>query len=136
MEYTSATFPLALVAGISDEAAATILANKALLYTMDIDEVVTPVWSSLVESGVEGIVYHGDVDMSCDFISGQWAVQSLGLTRAANKTAWTLTDSDQIAGFVDDFGSMKFVTVRGAGHMVPEDKPAEALAMLNQFILN
>lgn len=136
VSYTSATFPLALVAGISDEAAATILANKALLYTMDIDEVVTPVWSLLMESGVEGIIYNGDVDMSCDFISGQWAVQSLGLTRAASKTAWTLTDSDQIAGFVDDFGSMKFVTVRGAGHMVPEDKPAEALAMLNQFILN
>lgn len=41
---------------------------------------------------------------------------------------------EQIAGFVKDFKNISFMTVKGAGHMVPTDKPVEALEMLKRFL--
>ncbi len=38
------------------------------------------------------------------------------------------------AGMVWELDGMTLATVRGAGHMVPSDKPAEALEILNVFL--
>ena len=40
----------------------------------------------------------------------------------------------QVAGFVKRFANLDFMTVLGSGHMVPEDKPAQALKMITSFI--
>ena len=41
---------------------------------------------------------------------------------------------NQIAGFVKDFEGISYMTVKGAGHMVPTDKPHESLEMLKRFL--
>ena len=41
---------------------------------------------------------------------------------------------NQIAGYVKEFERISFLTVKGAGHMVPTDKPKEAFEMLNRFV--
>lgn len=41
---------------------------------------------------------------------------------------------DQVAGFVKQFQNLDVVTVRGSGHMVPQDKPGPALKMITSFI--
>lgn len=40
----------------------------------------------------------------------------------------------QVAGFRTAFNEAQFVTVHGAGHMVPSTRPEQCLAMLNSFI--
>jgi carboxypeptidase C (cathepsin A) len=118
----------------ADEIAA-IIRDKTLQYTQT-ERWITPLWRFLIAHGVEGLIYHGDIDMACDFIGGLWAVESLQLPRKSPRSAWTVRGDDQTAGFVEDFGMLKYVTVKGSGHMVPTDKPREAKAMLDQFVLN
>lgn len=42
----------------------------------------------------------------------------------------------QVGGFVKRFELLDLVTVRGSGHMVPEDRPIEALDMIRAFVEN
>ena len=40
----------------------------------------------------------------------------------------------QIAGYATKFDGLSFVTVHGAGHLVPATRPAEGLQVLRNFI--
>lgn len=42
----------------------------------------------------------------------------------------------QVGGFVKQFENLDLLTVRGSGHMVPQDKPAASLHMIRSFVLN
>jgi cathepsin A (carboxypeptidase C) len=39
-----------------------------------------------------------------------------------------------VGGFYEKFNGLDFVSVRGSGHFVPEDRPREALQMIYNFI--
>lgn len=41
---------------------------------------------------------------------------------------------DQLAGFTVKYDGLDFVTVKGAGHMVPQSKPKEAAYLLGKWI--
>lgn len=80
------------------------------------------------------LLYHGDIDTVCNFLGGDWFVESLGREVLKPYRPWTY--GNQTAGFVKDFANITFLTVLGSGHMVPTDKPAQALQMINNFINN
>lgn len=40
----------------------------------------------------------------------------------------------QVAGFTLGYAGLDYVTIRGAGHMVPQLKPAEALHMFSTWL--
>lgn len=40
----------------------------------------------------------------------------------------------QVGGRVVKYEGLTFVTVRGAGHLVPLNKPAESLSLINSFL--
>ena len=42
--------------------------------------------------------------------------------------------NQQIGGFIRRWDGLTFATVRGAGHMVPTDRPAQALHLFSHFI--
>ncbi|OWZ24694.1 Serine protease [Phytophthora megakarya] len=111
---------------------------QMLKYTPTMNGEVTPLWRQLLESGVKGVIYHGDADLVCNALGGLWAVESLGLPRLKPRSAWTYTegDSKQTGGFVEMFKGITYVTVKGAGHLVPMDEPKEAKQMLDLFVLN
>ncbi|KAJ0409682.1 hypothetical protein ATCC90586_007471 [Pythium insidiosum] len=132
---TSANIDLRDVLNVTDSQLKEILRTKVLQYTPTIGGVVTPLWKELTEHGVQGVIYHGDVDFACDFIGGLWAVESLQLPRRHPRTTWSAPGVEQTAGFFEDFGSIKYVTIKGAGHMVPTDKPREAKELLDRFVL-
>lgn len=45
-----------------------------------------------------------------------------------------VTNSQNVSGMVWQLEGMTLATVRGAGHMVPSDKPQEAEEILNVFL--
>ena len=78
------------------------------------------------------VVYNGDIDLVCDFLGNQQFVDGLGLTLTEKYRKWTL--NGETAGFVKRFNSLTFMTVRNAGHKVPNDKPEAALKIIKQLI--
>lgn len=83
-------------------------------------------------SQIRGLVYNGDIDMACNFLGDEWFVESLDLRVLEKRRMWH--QGGQVGGFVKRFENLDLVTVRGAGHMVPEDKPGPALKMLVSFL--
>ncbi|XP_041047592.1 lysosomal protective protein-like [Carcharodon carcharias] len=88
----------------------------------------------LLSKGLRVLVYNGDTDMACNFLGGNWFVQSLNQQKTLDYQPWIY--NDQIAGFYEQFGNLTFLTVKGAGHMVPEWAPARALKMFESFLSN
>jgi len=86
----------------------------------------------LLSQGMRALVYNGDVDMACNFLGDQWFVESMNLKDVEARRMWHT--GGQVAGFVKRFEGLDFLTVRGSGHMVPQDKPAEALHMIKAFV--
>lgn len=111
---------------------------QMLKYTSSLQGEVTPLWRRLLERGVKGVIYHGDSDLVCNAVGGLWAVESLGLPRLAPRSIWTYEEgnSKQTGGFVEAFKGISYVTVKGAGHLVPMGQPEEAKQMLDLFVLN
>uniref|UniRef100_G3PTQ8 Carboxypeptidase n=1 Tax=Gasterosteus aculeatus aculeatus TaxID=481459 RepID=G3PTQ8_GASAC len=89
---------------------------------------VKDVYLKLVSLGLRALVYNGDTDMACNFMGSQWFVEHLGLE--------TWLHDNQIAGFYEQFGNITFLTVKGAGHMVPQWAPGPAFHMFQSFITN
>ncbi|XP_072412937.1 lysosomal protective protein isoform X2 [Chiloscyllium punctatum] len=82
------------------------------------------------------LVYNGDVDMACNFMGDEWFVESLQQKVTVNRRTWLYDDGngDQVGGFVKEFGNLAFLTVKGAGHMVPTDKPLAAFTFFSRFL--
>jgi cathepsin A (carboxypeptidase C) len=78
------------------------------------------------------IVYNGDLDLVCDFLGDQQFVDGLGLTLKQKYKPWS--HNGVTAGFVKRFDGLTFMTVRGAGHMVPTDKPEPALKIIKELL--
>ena len=86
----------------------------------------------LAMKGLKGLVYNGDIDSVCNILSNEWFVEGLGFKTTVNDSFWM--SGNQAAGRIKYFDNLIFTTIRGAGHMVPEDKPQEALTMLDNFL--
>ena len=54
--------------------------------------------------------------------------------KRAPTTPWH--SNNQVAGTVKTAGTLTYVTVNGAGHMVPMDQPAFALTIVNNIIFD
>ncbi|CAE8602989.1 unnamed protein product [Polarella glacialis] len=89
------------------------------------------------------LVYNGDTDMACDYLADSWAVDSINATvdEEADWVPWLMhaDGGEQTVGFLTRYKTepgLQFLTVKGAGHMVPQWKPEVALAMLDRFLNN
>jgi serine carboxypeptidase-like clade 2 len=83
-------------------------------------------YKEFVDRGLRVMIYSGDTD-GCIPYSGtaEW-ITALKLPTVESWRPWTLDNATQMAGYVTTYnhpvgtpGSFLFVTVRGAGHMVP-----------------
>uniref|UniRef100_A0A8D0H220 Carboxypeptidase n=1 Tax=Sphenodon punctatus TaxID=8508 RepID=A0A8D0H220_SPHPU len=82
------------------------------------------------------LVYNGDVDMACNFLGDEWFVDSLRQKVQVQRRPWLykVEGEEQIGGFVKEFTNIAFLTIKGAGHMVPTDQPLAAFIMFSRFI--
>lgn len=88
----------------------------------------------LLSMGIRALVYNGDTDMACNFLGDQWFVEDLGIQATTKYQIWKY--DHQVAGFYQQFGNISFLTVKGAGHMVPQWAPGPAFHMFESFITN
>jgi len=84
-------------------------------------------------------IYEGVNDMMCNFYGSteylaslQWPGQS-GFAHAPNIT-WSLAGHP--AGTARTYMNLTYVTVSGAGHLVPHDQPLAGLAILDNLLFN
>ncbi|XP_070760047.1 lysosomal protective protein isoform X2 [Enoplosus armatus] len=95
---------------------------------------VKEVYLKLLSLDLRALVYNGDTDMACNFLGDQWFVEDLRLNATTKYQTWL--HDDQIAGFYQQFGNITFLTVKGAGHMVPQWAPGPAFHMFQSFLTN
>jgi len=91
----------------------------------------------LLAAGIEVLIYAGDADFICNWMGNKaW---TLALPWSGNAAFNAATDHDwevdgKKAGTARTSDGFTFLQVNEAGHMVPRDQPANALAMINTFI--
>jgi len=96
---------------------------------------VSSKYRDLIDQGLRVLVYSGTDDAICSTQGSEvWIDEVFGNeTLVKNWEPWLV--NDQVIGNVNEYSSgFTFVTVRGAGHMVPATKPVEALHLFERFL--
>ncbi|RLN00601.1 hypothetical protein C2845_PM06G06400 [Panicum miliaceum] len=111
---------------------------------------VLPIYSKLIKAGLRVWIYSGDADGRVPVIGSRYCVESLDLPIKTQWQPWYLDKQSsviaeepemrranhgmQVAGRFVEYHGMSMVTARGAGHLVPLNKPAEGLTLINTFL--
>ncbi|KAI6128411.1 Alpha/Beta hydrolase protein [Pisolithus croceorrhizus] len=93
--------------------------------------------AALLERGMRILVYAGTYDWQCNWVSNERWVNKLDWSgrEAYVKQPWRpWVVRGKHAGKTKTHGNLTFASVFGAGHMVPRDKPAEALALVSRWL--
>jgi cathepsin A (carboxypeptidase C) len=102
----------------------------------------------MVEGGVRVLIYAGDTDFICNWMGNKaWTMAIAWDGReeyhATGDHQWLYGADSALGGYARSApstsglgGSLTFLQVLEAGHMVPMDQPEAALAMLNAFTSN
>ena len=89
------------------------------------------------DQGLRTLVYNGDTDPALDSFQAQNWTMNIGLKETEEWTPWTLDGCRRSGGFVVRYeGGLDFLTIRGAGHMVPTNKPEAAFQFFMAWIQN
>ncbi|KAK1292186.1 Serine carboxypeptidase-like 33 [Acorus calamus] len=103
-------------------------------YNYHIPSSILPIYSKLIKGGLKIWMYSGDSDGRVPVIGTRSCIEDLNLEIKNEWRSWF--NDKQVGGRILEYEGLKFVTVRGAGHLVPLNKPSEALAMINTYLLN
>ncbi|KAF8803956.1 peptidase S10, serine carboxypeptidase [Phlegmacium glaucopus] len=93
--------------------------------------------ANLLDRGIRILIYAGTYDWQCNYVANKLWVDKLEWSGSAayTKAEWrNWMYNGKKAGEVKESGLLTFATIRGAGHMVPHDKPAESLAMVSSWL--
>ena len=101
---------------------------------------LSTLYSKLVaaQPSLRVLVYSGDVDSCVPFTTTHKGINELGLPPHSSYQPWFASGEENInvGGYTQSYdgGRLTFVTVRGAGHMVPTDRPRQAAAFFERFL--
>ncbi|XP_043703467.1 serine carboxypeptidase 1-like [Telopea speciosissima] len=88
---------------------------------------------NLTALGYRALIYSGDHDMCVPYTGSQAWTRSLGYKIIDEWRPWYC--NDQVAGYTQGYEhNLRFLTVKGSGHTVPEYKPVEALALFSRWL--
>ncbi|XP_062205668.1 serine carboxypeptidase-like 34 [Phragmites australis] len=100
----------------------------------DSDLTVVPVVKKLVDAGLRIWIFSGDTDARIPTTSTRYTLKKLGLPIKEDWSPWY--HHKQVGGWTVVYDGLTFVTVRGAGHMVPSTQPEQALQLFKHFLAN
>ncbi|CCA73427.1 related to PRC1-carboxypeptidase y, serine-type protease [Serendipita indica DSM 11827] len=91
----------------------------------------------LLERGVRVLIYVGTYDWICNHVGNyRWTAElpwsGHDAFNAQELREWKV--DGEVAGMTRNASGLTFATVFAAGHMVPYDKPKQALTMLNRWL--
>ncbi|KAL3523313.1 hypothetical protein ACH5RR_016147 [Cinchona calisaya] len=108
------------------------ICSDTLVYYHDAGGVI-PYHLNLTSTGYRALIYSGDHDMCIPFTGTQAWTVSLGYKVVDQWRPWQ--SNDQIAGYLQEYAhNLTFLTVKGAGHTVPEYKPRESLDFYERWL--
>lgn len=87
----------------------------------------------LAEGRLDMLIYSGDADYILNFEGTVNWLSALNMEVKKDFVAWKGSDR-QVAGYLTEFKGLQFATVKGAGHMVPKDRPGHALDLFEAFL--
>ncbi|KAF8632418.1 hypothetical protein AX17_004859 [Amanita inopinata Kibby_2008] len=111
--------------------------NSAFASTLDEYHQTQLYISALLERGVSVLIYVGTYDWICNWVGNErWtlALEWSGKERFGRERLREWKVEGRKAGLVRRSGRFAFVTVDGAGHMVPYDKPVQSLEMVKRWL--
>lgn len=88
-------------------------------------------WAS--DHSLHILVYNGDTDYIVNFMGSQNWITAMNMKQVQAWTPWTGSD-EQVAGYFVEYDGFSFATVKGAGHMVPMDRPVHALDLITSYL--
>jgi carboxypeptidase C (cathepsin A) len=89
---------------------------------------LVPYHQKLLQNNVRVLIFSGDTDAAVPYTGTEyWTSNLMGLAEKNTWRQWFYDNNQQVGGMVTEYvHSFYFLTVKGAGHMVPQFKPAPA----------
>jgi carboxypeptidase C (cathepsin A) len=98
-----------------------------------------PLYSELIDR-YQILIYSGDTDGCVPYVGTEQWTRGLGYNVTADWHQWFSRPDDvhapHKAGYAVTFDKFQFITINGAGHMVPQFQPAFSLTMFRKFLKN
>lgn len=113
---------------------------KADTVGMKYDKTATdlrPLYSELIND-YQMLIYSGDTDGCVPYVGTEYWTRELNFTLTSDWHQWfgkpDQEHSMHKAGYAVTYDKFQFITVEGAGHMVPQFQPGYALTMFEKFL--
>ena len=107
--------------------------SSTMKYVNEYKYSVVPLWQRFInETNWRMLVYSGDVDAAVPTIGTQRWINCLGQPVINAWRPWYY--ANQTAGIRQDFEGISFMTIKGAGHMVPYYMPAQGFAFFEYWM--
>jgi len=92
-----------------------------------------PAYKGIIDNGYTVLIYSGDVDSCVPYVGTEVWTRELGYKEVTPWAPWTV--QEQVMGYVTYYDkSFTYLTVKGAGHMVPQYQPEAALNMITRYL--
>ncbi|KAM6566691.1 hypothetical protein CsatA_025819 [Cannabis sativa] len=108
--------------------------SEKIEFWKDAPASVLPIIKKLIAGGLRIWVYSGDTDGRIPVTSTRYTLKKLGLQITQDWTPWY--NSRQVGGWTVEYKGLNFVTIRGAGHEVPQFAPRQSLMLIEHFLNN
>ncbi|KAJ8753049.1 hypothetical protein K2173_011817 [Erythroxylum novogranatense] len=94
---------------------------------------ILPYHKNLTTHGYRALIYSGDHDMCVPYTGTEAWTKSLGYKVLDEWRPWL--SGEDVAGYLQGYdNNLTFLTIKGAGHTVPEYKPRESLDFYNRWL--
>ncbi|SCV67745.1 BQ2448_5356 [Microbotryum intermedium] len=112
--------------------------NQAFTFNGDVAHNTAALIPEMLEAGIRILIYAGELDFMCNYIGNlEWTLalpwSGQAEYRQAKLHSFTMPNGDA-AGLTKSHRGLTYLQVHGAGHMVPYDKPKEALEMISRWM--
>ncbi|XP_038703782.1 serine carboxypeptidase 1-like isoform X2 [Tripterygium wilfordii] len=122
----------AIHAAPASVAGAWVLCTDRISYHSDTGSMI-PYHKNLTTQGYRALIFTGDHDLRIPFTGTQGWTRSIGYNVVDEWRPWFV--NNQAAGYLQGYANnLIFLTIKGAGHTVPEYKPQEALYFYSQWL--
>jgi len=107
--------------------------SDQMVYLREFKYSVVPLWQRFIdETDWRILIFSGDVDAAVPTIGTQRWINCLNLPVKNRWRPWYY--NNQTAGIREDFEGLSFITIKGAGHMVPYYLPAQGYAFYETWL--